>query len=139
MMDDMPGAPEWLREFWRCKKWIEEALESSAIRSLTVGDIFAMIAKGAAQLHPGKACCFVTTIDHFKTTGVRVISVYAAGGDLKEMEEMAPKIEAWAQSQGCTHVFIKGRRGWERSFLRTQGYQVDQVVLVKELNNAKPD
>lgn len=130
-----PALPLWMQEFSRCRPWIEAALASSAIKTVTIEEVAGRIARGELQLHPGKESCIVTGIDSYPS-GIRTLSVYAAGGRLDELAEMLPGVEAWGRSLGCTHVFVRGRPGWQRSFLtRERGYALDQITLWKALSD----
>ena len=121
----------WLEEFQRCKPWIEAALASGTVQTHTIGDVFALIANGGAQLWPMPNSVIVTVMDKYPN-GVQTVSAWA-GGNMAELEAKIPEIEDWACKQGCTHVFIKGRPGWRRAMFPGLGYRLDQVVMVKEL------
>lgn len=122
----------WLDEFERCAPWIRAALATTVVPTHSIGDVFALIAKGEAQLHAGRGCCFVTIIEKW-ANGNKVLNVWMGGGDLAEMTEMAPMIDRWAQEVGCTHALIRGRPGWQRmSFLKDLGFALDAVTLAKE-------
>lgn len=123
--------PHWLDEFERCRPWLSAALASGSVQTHTIGDVFALIAKGAAQLWPLPEAVIVTVMDRFPN-GVQTVSAWA-GGRLEDIEAAIPGIEEWAARQGCTHVFIKGRPGWQRMMFPKLGYHLDQVVMVKEL------
>lgn len=127
-----------LLAFQHCQEWIRAALEATTVRTTTLGDVFAMIQQHKAQLHPFPRCAFVTMLEEHPAVGLKSVSCWAGGGNMAEMLEVTPTIEAWARSQQCTHAFISGRQGWKRA-LASQGYVVDRIILVKDLRNAPPD
>jgi hypothetical protein len=49
------------------------------------------------------------------------------------IKKMRPHIEAWGKSVGCTRVTLAGRKGWERTFLKDEGYEPQWFILSKEL------
>lgn len=120
-------------ELSRCRPWIEAALARQPLHSFA--DVEAALAEGRAQLFPGERSVIVTAIEDYPN-GERVIDTWLAGGDGEEIAEtMRPKVEAWAESQGCTLVTVSGRKGWER-MLAPHGYDHFATVLAKRLNPA---
>jgi len=61
----------------------------------------------------------------------KVCVVFALGGnDMDEWLHFLPDlVEPWAKAQGCSHMELKGRDGWERVL----GWRKEAVVLRKEL------
>jgi hypothetical protein len=122
--------PAWVVEFARCAPWIEAALEYDG-GTHDIEDVLALVASGECQLWPGAKSAIVTeVVRHPKKT---VLHFWLAGGDLQELEVMSREVEEWAREQGCSRATLAGRRGWERSFLRDQGYAPQWAVLAKEL------
>lgn len=129
-----PEVAPWVREFFRCKRWIESALATSPIRLCTVRDVFDAILDGRAFLWPGPNCCHVVEI----TTVFRrrVCIAWLAGGDLSELLAMTPNIERWAREEmECEVALVTGRRGWLRP-LAASGYTELHTTLGKDLRNA---
>ncbi len=56
-----------------------------------------------------------------------------AGGNLDELKSMRPVIESWAKQLGCARVTLAGRKGWEKTFLKDEGYEPKWFMLSKEL------
>jgi hypothetical protein len=46
---------------------------------------------------------------------------------------MRPLIEQWGKSIGCSRVSLAGRKGWERTFLKDEGYEPKWFILCKDL------
>lgn len=61
----------------------------------------------------------------------KVCLIFAIGGDdMGEWLHFLPTVvEPWAKAQGCTHMELKGRSGWEKVL----GWKKHAVVLRKEL------
>ena len=121
--------PVWVREFRRCEHWIEAALEYSH-GTHTIQDIFEFVANGTLELWPGKNCALISQVSEYP--GRKMIHIFLAGGDIKEIEEMEPSIIAWAKEQGCSALTLTGRPGWTKSFLKDIGYKNTQVQMIKE-------
>lgn len=104
-----------IAEQWvRCRKWLLPALVDH-----TEADILAELLANRAQLWPGKRSAFVTQLF---TNEEPAILVWLAGGDIRELLEMQPGLEAWARAQGCVAAWINGRKGWARA-LRKTGFE----------------
>lgn len=112
------------------RPYIEAALEYAG-GTHTVDDVLTDIRAGRLQLWPAPGSALVTEIVDYPQK--RILNCFLAGGNLVELEIMAPVIEDFARSQGCTAVTLVGRRGWERTFLATRGYDPIQVVYQRDL------
>lgn len=99
----------------------------------TLAHIEAGLATGEFQLWPAKDSVVVTQLT-VAPTGRKTCHYFLAGGHLPELEPLAPIIEAWAKSQGCTTLTCIGRHGWARTFLtREAGWTPALTQYVKEL------
>ena len=121
---------DWVEEFKRCEKWLEDALEY-AHGTFDINDVFNDVVNGTAQFWPGKNSAVVTQIVPYPKK--KVLHFFLAGGDIKELEEMEPGIIEWAKSQGCEAITLTGRPGWTKSFLQDIGYKCTQVQMFKEI------
>jgi hypothetical protein len=117
-------------EFIRCRKWLEDALEYNDTGQ-TLQDVWVGMQSGEYRLWPGERCAVVT--EHFENTQGKHLSFFLAGGDIAELETMLPKIEACARDDGVVRITLYGRRGWEKSFLRSAGYKTHWVVMTKDM------
>jgi len=117
-------------ELARCRQWIEAALEYAG-GTHTFNDIAAGVLGGRFQLWPNKNSAVVTEIVVYPQ--LKDLHYFLAGGNLDELKQMRPVIEDWGKSVGCTRVSLAGRRGWEKTFLKDEGYEPQWFVLAKEL------
>jgi hypothetical protein len=111
----------------RCRHWLEPALEDGFY---SWDDVVASLHQGRAMLWPGSNSAIVTE-DQTYPTG-RVMQVWLAGGDMAEILQMAPGIEAMARLRGCVAVLVEGRDGWTKT-LEPLGYKPWSVTLHKAL------
>ena len=112
----------------RCQGWLTEALDEELF---TWEDVVRRVLAGQAMLWPGKNCAIVTT-DEIYPSGERVLQTWLAGGDMAEILQMAPGIEALARLRGCTASLIEGRKGWIKT-MKPHGYELWSVTLRKAL------
>lgn len=117
-------------ELIRCRQWIEDALEYSG-GTHSFDDIAAGVLAKKFQLWPNHNSAVVTEIVVYPNT--KNLHFFLAGGNLDELKMMRPHIERWGKSIGCTRVTLAGRKGWERTFLKDEGYTPQWFVLSKEL------
>ena len=123
-----PGDHPLFAQLERCRAWLEAGLEGGFY---TWEDLCSAIVHGRAYLWPGKNSAMVTQDEEYPS-GERVMQVWTAGGDLNEILEMAPGVEAAARNRGCTAVLIEGRAGWARA-LKARGYEQWSVTVKKAL------
>ena len=95
----------------RCRGWLTPALEDASW-----AEVAGELAARRAQLWPGERAAMVTTLQI--TPQGPTCHVWLGGGELSELLEMAPGIEAWARAQGCAFVTLSGRKGWARALKR---------------------
>lgn len=122
--------PEWLREFRRVQIHIENALEYNA-NTLVLQDIVDQIATGDMHLWAGTDSAIITQIVQFPRR--RALHVPFGGGNLAEITEMHSYIVEFAKQCGCQMITIAGRKGWERTFLKTVGFEYAYSVLKLEI------
>ncbi len=111
----------------RSRAWILPALRPSCASE---AELVADLASGRAQLWVGERSAMVTQCVA-ETRGL-CLHVWLAGGDLRNILELKPGVEAWARARGCTHVTIDGRPGWAR-VLRQYGYALRGDELERRL------
>jgi hypothetical protein len=116
-------------EFERCWPWLEQAIELYG-HTHTKAHILSQVLRGQAHFWPGDNAAIVTNILR-APTGLTSVNGWLAGGELGEIAEMAPKIEAWAKGNiGCHRAIVFGRRGWLRAL---DGYREGGMRMVKDL------
>ena len=101
-----------MSDFDRCWPYLEPAIELYG-HTHTKKDIRQLIDTGKAYFFPGKGCAFLCNI-LTAPTGLKSFNVWLAGGDINEIKNMVPKLEAFAKGMGCHRAIICGRRGWLR-------------------------
>jgi hypothetical protein len=114
----------------RLRHHVEAALEYSG-GTHNFDDVTEMVEKQQLQLWPAKDSVVLTEIIVYPR--LKNLHYFLAGGDLDELSRMRPLIESWGKSVGCTRVTLAGRRGWQKSFLKDEGYSPQWSVLAKEL------
>ncbi len=87
----------------------------------------ALVLNGQAQLWCGEACAGITEVSPDNR-----LHILLAGGSLNGLMAMREDVEAFARAMGCRAVFLSGRPGWRRIFLRF-GYAFDGEDMVKPL------
>jgi hypothetical protein len=117
-------------ELNRCRTWIEDALEYAG-GTHNFNDIAAGVLSDRYQIWPSNNSVVVTEIVVYPQ--LKDLHYFLAGGNLDELKAMRPIIEAWGKELGCTRVSLAGRKGWERTFLKDEGYRPNWFVLSKEL------
>ena len=117
-------------ELERLRHHVEAALEYSG-GTHNFDDIAEMVQRNQLQLWPAKDSVVLTEIIVYPR--LKNLHYFLAGGDLDELSRMRPMIESWGKSLGCTRVTLAGRRGWQKSFLKDEGYSPQWSVLAKEL------
>lgn len=101
-------------------------LEPALVDGDTWSDVEQRLNEKTAQLWLGDGCAFVTEIWDDD------IHVWLAGGKLKGLLALRPKIEETARYWGLKRVTLKGRPGWNR-VLKTCGYVRNGDELEKKL------
>jgi len=110
----------------RCRKWINDALRY-AHNSHTYEQVIDIVKRGDAQLWALKDSAIVTEIVSYPQR--RTLRFWLAGGNLKTLLEVEPKIRKWSILYRCEAVEIIGRKGWEKVM---KDYEPTAIVLVKE-------
>ena len=65
----------------------------------------------------------------------KTLHFFLAAGVMEELEAMLPSILEWGESVGCDRAVLVGRKGWERSFLKQEGWKSTHTVMMRELNH----
>lgn len=91
--------------------------------------VLARILAGKAQLWTEDDAACVTTVEKYDT-GLLEVYGWLAGGNLKTVQQIVARIEAWAKANGINRARIEGRRGWVKAL---PGYRELATVICKEL------
>lgn len=126
MVDWLTGeqAVEAMRPF---EQQLQTALDNGG-EKLTLEDVRQQLRDQTAQLWvvPWQAAAVTKVVDD-------TLVVWLVGGRMDVMPAMLAAGEDWARGVGCKGVMVYGRRGWERSFLRAEGYRHEWTIMVKPL------
>ena len=117
-------------DFERLRHHVAAALEYSG-GTHKIEDIAEGLKAGWFQLWPGRDSAVVTEIIVYPQ--LKDLHYFLAGGDLDELRLMRPIIESWGKEIGCSRVSLAGRKGWERTFLKSEGYEPKWFILCKDL------
>lgn len=123
-----------VEDVWhRVRPFINRVKEASGARGR---DFFDECKAGTCQL-------WLVVNDAYATVAAVLTRVYAddgvcqieigAGEGLDGFVALEREIAQWACSQGCKHIEIVGRRGWQRV---VSGYAERAVILSRELETA---
>lgn len=124
--------PDELHHFERLSPQIDAALRRSG-GTHTLRDVKDAIITKKAQLWWGKESAIVTEIE--QTPRKKILRFWLAGGNLDEIEKMYELISLWGKDLGCERAIIVGRKGWERTFLKREGWRATHTVFEKELTD----
>ena len=122
------------KNFDRLREHVAAALEYEH-GTHTVEDVWDQIEAGHAQLWYGPNSVIITQIE--ETPQRRILRFWLAGGYLEELEPMYIHLEAWGRDIGCDMAVIVGRKGWERTFLKREGWAPTHTVFTKELDDGE--
>ena len=118
------------QEAEKARPFIEAALEYSG-GTHTFGDVVGALVSGEMQLWATDTAAVVTELQMFPQ--YRACNFFLAGGDMNQLAHFQRVIGEWAKAQGCQRLTITGRRGWERTFLKDEGYTPKWITFSKEL------
>ena len=100
----------------------------------TFDDVQESVQAGAMQVFARPRSIIITEIVQYPRS--KALHMFLGGGEMEEIEDMFPEIEAWARSIGCSAVTATGRHGWARTFMtRKRGYESVATVYSKELSH----
>lgn len=120
-----------LREWVRCKPWIEAAIAASPGFE-TIEDVERLLEREVYQLWAGKNCAAIGTFNEYESE--TAYCIVHGGGDLTELLDVVePAVCAWATQSGCNVVMGIGRKGWERVCSK-RGYKFGWIAMVKRLD-----
>ena len=94
------------------KPHIEAALAYSK-GTHTLDDVAIMVGAGMLSLVVGRGCAMLTEVQNYPR--IRVLNVFAAGGDLAGLLELENGLLNLAKEKGCQRVTETGRKGWLRT------------------------
>jgi hypothetical protein len=99
---------------------------------MTLDDLVAMAQIGRMQIWGDDDGIIATTIDHWPRG--KLLHIYAAGGDLRRLLALEPKIEAFARDHEVNAMYAMGRPEWGR-VAGHLGWRPFAMTFVKRLNS----
>jgi hypothetical protein len=97
----------------------------------TIEDLEQRIAHRRAFFFPGSDAAMVAQIEVYPG-GTKVFQVLWACGDVPELLQMLPGVEAMGRMLGCGEMLVEGRGAWAR-LLKPMGYEPWSVTVRKGL------
>lgn len=120
--------PEVVKQLYRCREWIEAALEHSG-GTHDFQDIAESVMQGTMQLWAGEVGCAVTEIIVYPKK--KVLHVFLAGGQMNQIIDFQESAVEFGRMQGCSSMTLAGRRGWTK-VLDKHGWKESFCVMSKE-------
>ncbi len=96
----------------KAKAYIEAAIEE-AKGTHTIDDVALLVGAGHFRIWIGKNFAMLTEFNVFPR--MKALHVFAAGGDLTELQSMEAELLKYAQDNGCSRITAAGRSGWLRA------------------------
>lgn len=118
-----------LEELYRCRNWIEDALEYSG-GTHDFDDIVLSVSRGEMQLWPAERGAVVTQIVSYPKK--KTLHLFLAGGEMDQILDMEESIIKWGKAQGCDTLSLAGRKGWVRT-LADRGWKHAHSIASKEI------
>lgn len=119
---------EWWENYRRFRDGFEAAMDP---RLYNIEYLDALYCTGQANLLCTEKSAIMFGLKHYPT-GARDVHFIVATGDLDELIELAPRVEAWGREHGCIGSLIESRAGWAKA-MRKHGYEPHQVAVRKGL------
>jgi len=119
-----------LKDWQRCKPWLEEALRYSG-GTHTMGDIESAIRRKEMALIPRESSAFV--IERIQYPQLAALHIFLAAGELEELKHHSPVMDDIARRLHCERITIAGRAGFKRA-LKDCGFEPRWTVLSKEVS-----
>ena len=106
------GEPKWwVPYFQESEQLLLNALEySDGTHSLE--DVAMALDKDEMQFWPGINTALVTEV--ITHPNQKSIHIFLAAGDMDEVIRILPFVEIHGKLEGCTHMTMTGRKGWEK-------------------------
>ncbi len=129
-MAELALVPQDKSEWFRCRPWIEAALEYTG-GTHTIEDIEDGIESGEFQFVCSENSAVVTEFLHYPR--MKIFNYFLIGGDLEELvREIEPSLTKWAvEIKGAKLVIGIGRKGFERAF-RASGFKPCWTAICKD-------
>ena len=117
----------WEADWAFAEPMLKEAMAAGPAQ-YTMDAIKLLLRQENCELWVGEKSAALMEIDYDTTT----FQIWLAGGDLQEIIEALPDVEASARARNFVRVMIYGRKGWEK-VLNKLDYHHKWTVLEKSL------
>lgn len=117
-------------EFERCSKWLQDALDYAG-NTHDLSDVKHGITIGEYQFWPAPRGAIVTEIIAYPKFSI--LHAWLVGGELGQIVDMIPSLDAFGRRYGCTKVTGCGRAGWVRA-LKKHGFTGIMTTVSKEIS-----
>jgi hypothetical protein len=114
----------------RARPWIEAAL-GKGTGTHRIEDIDAALRRGAMAALIGERSALVCQLETYPQ--LKELCIFAAGGDLEEIKEFAPRVLAGARALGAARITARSKRAGFARALRCFGLSEVQMLLAKEI------
>ena len=108
----------------RIRDWLQPALDIFGTHDIE--DIEAEVFAGRMQLWVGERGALVSEIHTYPKK--KALHLALAGGDLDQVLDFLPSLEAWSEHNGCTEMTLTGRLGWQR-VLAKKGWTQTAIMM----------
>lgn len=110
--------------------WRERLVKANDPAFYPIEWIDAGVASGVFHFWATDKAALIVTITQYPGGAIACRTIAAAGSKKELIEELKPRVEAWAKAAGCSHCLIEGRDGWRRAH---PDYSHHQTLILKEI------
>lgn len=130
-MSNLALVPQDKSEWYRCRPWIEAALEYTG-GTHVIEDIEDGIEAGEFVFFCSPSAAVVVEVITYPR--MNVLNYFLIGGNLSELRrEIEPYVTKWGKEKmGCSRVIGIGRKGFERAFA-PNGFKPCWTAISKDL------
>lgn len=120
---------ETVQDYARVRDYLLPAIERTN-GTHTEDDILVGLISGQFKLWALEKSVGITEFQTYPR--MKVLNVFLAGGDLDEIMNFTPTLEAYGLKNGCSRMTFGGRPGWE-PVMQERGYKRGGVFLYRDL------
>ncbi len=118
-------------EFERCSKWLQDALDYAG-NTHDLHHVAKGIKEGHFQFWPAPEAAIVTELVYYPK--FTILHAWLVGGNLEQVIEMIPSLDAYGRAFGCSKLTGCGRAGWVRA-LKRHGFEGIMTTVSKEIRH----
>lgn len=110
---------------------VQDALDFAG-NTHAIADLVDAVVEERMQLWLGAKSIVLTEVRD--TPRKRLLEVFLAAGETRDILSMQDHVAAWARSVGCVEMHFGGRLGWERALNKTN-WRRAYVVMRRDLQD----